>query len=340
MTEDVASNVDLSSIDLADVDQGGGNLTIKLSTSTGGQLFASDGGGVVVGGSGTASLTLTGGLADLNTYLDSAANITYLHSVADTYGDNADTIEVVFNDNGNSGAGGGLDQTIGTVNVDITAVNDAPTVSLANVIASLSENTDTSSAIKVADIVINDDNLGTNDLTLSGTDAASFEIVGTELRLRAGTSLDFETQTSFDVTVELDDSAVGGTPDDTVAYTLTITDFDEFDVSTPIDSDAGANSVAESATVGTYTGLTADASDADGTTNTVTYSLDDNAGGRFTIDSATGVVTVAGALDYETATSHSVVVRATSADGSSATQSFTIQVTDVNESGVNCNQRQ
>ena len=111
-------------------------------------MFASDGGGVVVGGSGTASLTLTGSLADLNTFVDSVANITYLHSVADTYGDNADTIQVVFNDNGNNGAGGGLDQTIGTVNVDITAVNDAPTVSLANVTASLSESTDTSSAIK------------------------------------------------------------------------------------------------------------------------------------------------------------------------------------------------
>ena len=182
--------------------------------------------------------------------------------------------------------------------------------------------------------MISDDNLGTNVLTLSGADAVSFEIVGTELRLRAGTSLDYETQTSFDVTVELDDSAVGGTPDDTVAYNLMITDFDEFDVSTPVDSDGGDNSVAESATVGTYTGLTADASDADGTTNTITYSLDDNAGGRFAIDGVSGIVTVAGALDYETASSHSVVVRATSADGSSATQSFTIQVTDVNESGV------
>ena len=74
--------------------------------------------------------------------------------------------------------------------------------------------------------------------------------------------------------------------------------------------------------------------DADATNNTITYTLDDNAGGLFGIDSITGVVTVNAALDYETATSHNVTVRATSTDGSFATQSFTINVTDVNETGV------
>ena len=86
--------------------------------------------------------------------------------------------------------------------------------------------------------------------------------------------------------------------------------------------------------VGTAVGITASASDADATNNTITYTLDDDAGGRFAIDSNTGVVTVNAALDYETATSHNVTVRATSTDGSFATQSFTINVTDVNESGV------
>ncbi|MGM0489708.1 MAG: cadherin repeat domain-containing protein, partial [Planctomycetota bacterium] len=73
-------------------------------------------------------------------------------------------------------------------------------------------------------------------------------------------------------------------------------------------------------------------SDADATTNTITYSLDDDAGGLFAIDGGSGVVTVSGALDYETATSHDVTVRATSADGSFSTKSFTIAVTDVNDS--------
>ncbi|MFN9957527.1 MAG: cadherin repeat domain-containing protein, partial [bacterium] len=80
--------------------------------------------------------------------------------------------------------------------------------------------------------------------------------------------------------------------------------------------------------------MTAAASDADGTTNTITYALDDSAGGRFAVNSSTGVVTVAGTIDYEVNTSHSITVRATSADGSYSTQVFTLQVSDANEGAV------
>ncbi|MFB3104570.1 MAG: hypothetical protein ACE1ZA_06535, partial [Pseudomonadales bacterium] len=62
-------------------------------------------------------------------------------------------------------------------------VNNPPTVALANTVTTFPEDMDTTSAIKVADIVITDDSLGTNNLSLSGADAALFEIVGTELRL-------------------------------------------------------------------------------------------------------------------------------------------------------------
>ena len=109
----------------------------------------------------------------------------------------------------------------------ITDANEAPTVSLSNLTATLSEDTDTTAAIKVADITLSDDGLGTNNLTLAGADAASFEIVGSELRLKAGTALDFETKASFDVTVQVDDAAIPGTPDDTALHTLNITDVNE-----------------------------------------------------------------------------------------------------------------
>ena len=49
----------------------------------------------------------------------------------------------------------------------------------------------------------------------------------------------------------------------------------------------------------------------------------------FTIDANTGEVTVAGNLDYETATSHTITVRATSSDGSSSTADMAINVSDV-----------
>src|SRR5688572_16383687 len=43
-------------------------------------------------------------------------------------------------------------------------------------------------------------------------------------------------------------------------------------------------------------------------TGTPAYSLADDAGGKFKIDSSTGVVSVDDALDYETATSHGIEI--------------------------------
>ena len=97
------------------------------------------------------------------------------------------------------------------------------------------------------------------------------------------------------------------------------------------DSDAGVDEVSESAANGTAVGITALAADNDATDG-VTYSLDDDAGGRFAINASTGVVTVAntGLLDYETTTSHNVTVRATSDDTSFSTQVFTVNLLDDN----------
>ncbi|MFN9366848.1 MAG: cadherin repeat domain-containing protein, partial [Planctomycetota bacterium] len=122
----------------------------------------------------------------------------------------------------------------------------------------------------------------------------------------------------------------------TQSYTISLTDVDEFDVGAVTDTDVAANSAAENSANGTTVGITASASDADATTNAITYTLDDAAGGRFTINSSTGVVTVADSrlLNYEAATSHSITVRATSADGSWSTQTFTINLTEVEEFDV------
>ncbi|MGM8061650.1 Ig-like domain-containing protein [Vogesella indigofera] len=97
----------------------------------------------------------------------------------------------------------------------------------------------------------------------------------------------------------------------------------------PVDSNGAANLVLENAAVGSVVGVTAFATDADAGGQAITYTLSDDAGGRFAIDSSTGIVTVAGVLDYETATSHSITVLATSADGSSNSQSFSIDIGNV-----------
>jgi hypothetical protein len=61
----------------------------------------------------------------------------------------------------------------------------------------------------------------------------------------------------------------------------------------------------------------------------------DNDGGRFAIDSTTGVVTVAGAINREAdGASRSITVRATSSDGSYTDQVFSIAINDVDEFDV------
>ncbi len=55
--------------------------------------------------------------------------------------------------------------------------------------------------IKVADINVTDDALGTEALSLTGADAASFEIVGSSLYLKAGVTLNYEAKASYNVTV-------------------------------------------------------------------------------------------------------------------------------------------
>ena len=143
-------------------------------------------------------------------------------------------------------------------------------------------------------------------------------------------SLDAETAQNHSIEVTAT-STDGSTS--TQSFNIAVNDVDEFNISATTDNDGTANTVAEGATVGTAVGVTAVATDAD-VTDTVTYTLSSNPGGFFAIDANTGVVTVAGALDYETNTSHIIEVTSTSTDGSTSVQSFTINVSDDDEADV------
>ena len=112
--EDTASNLNLSAITVADVDSSG-PIEIVLTASAG-TMTASSGGGVTVTGSGTGVLTLAGGITEINDFLDLASNIQFTGAL-DASGDNAATITV-------TSVEGSDTATLGTVNVDITAVND------------------------------------------------------------------------------------------------------------------------------------------------------------------------------------------------------------------------
>ncbi len=126
------------------------------------------------------------------------------------------------------------------LSIAVTPPNFPPALALANVVNSLPEATSTAARVKIADVVITDEGQGTNALSLTGPDAALFELIGLELFLKAGVALDFETKPTLLATIAVDDAAVGSTPDDTEALAISITDSNE-----PPTGVALANVVAE-----------------------------------------------------------------------------------------------
>ncbi len=350
--------------------------------------------------------------------------------------------------------GGDVDDSVITA-LAVLDVNEAPSVALSNIVSSLPEDTDTANSIKIADISIIDDALGTNTLTLTGADADKFEIINNngnfELHLKAGETLDHESQDLLDITVEVDDPTVGGSTDGSDSSSVSITNVNEAPVSDRdafddsnliyeddlsiaadaaagvlsndsdpdgddltvsavngidgnvgnviagqfgsivinpdgsytytldnanpavqalvesqiktdvftytasdgqggtetltltinvvgtddlpnlIDNNPANNSVFENASNGTAVGITALADDPDNGTS-ITYSLTDDAGGRFTIDSNTGIVTIADSslLNHSINPSHDIEVTATSSDGGVDSQILTVNVQSVN----------
>lgn len=125
-------------------------------------------------------------------------------------------------------------------------------------------------------------------------------------------------------------SANGKSADD--AFRLTITPVND----APSALTLSGASVSENSPAGTVVGTLA-GSDVDDTG--LTYALADSAGGRFVVDSTTGVVSVAAGapLDFETAASHGITARVTDAGNLSFSRSFTIAVTNVDEAPVLAN---
>ena len=140
------------------------------------------------------------------------------------------------------------------------------------------------------------------------------------------TKIDYETAAGHAYTVTA--QASDGTLTSSQTFTIGVTDVAP---STPVDSNATANSVAEGAANGSTVGVTASSTDINGPA--VTYSLiGDTTGGGYTINSATGVVTVADGtkIDYESAPGHNDIIDVQVSDGTlTSTQFFTIAVTDV-----------
>ncbi len=139
-----------------------------------------------------------------------------------------------------------------------------------------------------------------------------------------GTLLNHENAAAHTVAVRVTDSG-GATYDQN--FTINISDVNEAPTALTLDNNSVAENASRLTVIGTVTGSDPDSGD------TLTYSLTDNAGGRFFIDSDSGQIKVARTnfLDYETAASHTITVRVTDSDGATHEQDFTINVTDIDD---------
>ena len=227
----------------------------------------------------------------------------------------ADTITVTTTDDDGT-------QVVKTVSVTVNDINDAPTLEVVST-ATVDEDGSKTISFSAGDL---DGTVSTTASAANGTvtvDGNSGEITYTP-------NADFNGADTITVTTTDDDGAQ-------VVKTVSVTVNSVNDpVSIVTDSDAEANTVAENSANGTTVGITASAVDLDG--ETITYSVVDGSGneitnGPFTVDATTGVVTVrdGSQLDYETASSHDIYIKASSSDGTSSTKQFTIDLTDINE---------
>ena len=192
------------------------------------------------------------------------------------------------------------------VTVTIEAVNDAPTIDMASTIQ-VAENQTAVTTVSTSDV--DEDDL---TLTLGGADADSFNLSSDNV-LSFKEPPDFETKSSYSITLSLTD----GTETVTKDISVTVTNIN--DVAPEFTSEATFSAAENQTAIGTVT-----ATDAEGDDVTFTVSGDELA-----ITSA-GVLTFVSAPDYETKTAYSATL--TASDGvNSTTQDITVNITDVLE---------
>jgi hypothetical protein len=116
--EDTATAI--TGLSIADVDAATGTMSVTLSVLQG-KVNVAAGTGVTLTSNGTASVVLTGKLADINTLLATNA-VSYTGA---TNYNGSDTLTMLTSDGGNTGTGGAKTAS-STVAITVNAVNDAP----------------------------------------------------------------------------------------------------------------------------------------------------------------------------------------------------------------------
>ncbi|WP_409685179.1 Ig-like domain-containing protein, partial [Algoriphagus aquaeductus] len=320
LTDPAADDFDLSSIVINDIDAGSGLLTLRLE-ATGGIFDLAA--GISFVGNRTNTVTISGTLTDLNNYIGQSSNIFFITD-SNLSGTGAASVSVFINDNGNTGSGGGTDISAGTIPINITPVNDAPTdILLDN--SNVSENEPVGTRVGIFSAT-DPDTGDTFTFTLApGTgadDNASFSISGNELR--TSQVFDFSVKNSYSIRIRVTDSG------NLIFEKVFVITVEELNVA-PTDLLVSNNSVAENSPIGTAVGTfsAVDSNSSETFTYTLVTGVGDDDNGSFSISG--DVLQSAAIFDFETKNSYSIRVRVTDSGNLTFDQVFTVSITNVNE---------
>ncbi len=297
VNENAPNNTSLGTVNATDVDTVGSFQNWQITNGNTDNIFAIN--------SATGEITVVD-----NTNLDFETTNAYTLTLTVSDGTNTSASETVL---------------ISILNLNefgISGISD-----LDGALEAIQENQPANSLVGLRATATDADTSDTITYLLDDDAGGRFTIDGSSGVVRTTGSLDAETALSHSIIVRAMSSDGSSS---TRSFVISVLDVDEFDTDAILDLDANPNQVVENSPINSVIGVTAFSSDRDAT-DTLTYTLDDDAGGRFAIDANSGILTVAGSLDFESNTSQTIIVRAASTDGSSQTRVFTIMVLDEND---------
>ncbi|NPC57206.1 cadherin domain-containing protein, partial [Caenimonas soli] len=209
------------------------------------------------------------------------------------------------------------------------AINDLdeadPTVTSGATATAIDENSGAGQVVYSATASDTDDVSAGVTFSLAGTDAAAFTIDAATGAVTLTGNPNHETKNSYSFTVVATDG-VGRI--DTQAVTLAVNDLDEADPTITSGTTATANDENSGAGQVIYTATATDTADISAG---VTFSLAGTDAAAFTIDAATGAVTLTGNPNHEAKSSYSFTVIATDGAGRTDGQAVTLAINDLDE---------
>jgi Ca2+-binding RTX toxin-like protein len=236
----------------------------------------------------------------------------------DIEGDSAPTFADIDGDGDLDLVVGASDGSLKYYKNEIVNNQAATDITLTN--SAIAENINTDKRVLIGTLSITDpDETGNNNvLTLGGDDADKFEIIEGQLYLKAGESVDFETKSSYDLTV----TATDGDLTYTKALTVDVNDLNEAATNITLSASTIDENVStiDRVLVGNLSIIDPDATD-----NNNVLSLGGNDAGKFEIIEGQLYLKAGESIDFDTKPNYDLKIFATDGDLSYEKQ-FTIAV--------------